>query len=305
MTRFQQSITLVVFFVLTLVLIGCAEPPEAEKAAAKVAMDKALSSGAEKYAADDLDAAKKIWNVAESEMKEEKYKEAKQSYVAAKAAFDIVAGNAEERRKIAITVEANAAVASLEEEWKNLNTNAKNVEKKMKAKEMKEAWAADAEAFTRGLKATKDKIVTDPAGTNADVVQLKSIIEKWDATFKELAAAPSEDKATKKKAEATEKRKKGGKYSIQIKAYPETGKKAATEFVTKLRKIHSDVHMERVNVRGRVWYRILVGHFANSKEASTYMKQKKILKEYPGSFVVKLTSKEKSRPDGNSGYIKS
>lgn len=287
MMHFQHSVTLVIIFILTLVFISCAEPPEAEKAAAKVAMDKALFSGAEKYAADDLDGAKKIWDVAESEMKEEKYKEAKQSYAAAKAAFDIVAGNAEEKRKTAITAEANAAVASLEEDWKNLNSTAKNVEKKMNDKEMK-AWATDAEAFTKGLKATKDKIATDPAGAKTDVVGLKSIIEKWDATFKKLAAAPSKYEATKKKAEATKKRKKEGKYSIQVRAYPANGKESATEFVTKLRKIKSDVHMERVYIGGHVWYKILVGHFATHEEASAYMKEKKISEAYPGSFVVQL-----------------
>jgi len=278
-------------------------PPEAEKAAAKIAMDKALSSGAEKYAANELDAAKKIWEAAESEMKEEKYKEAKQNYVAAKAAFDIVAANVEERKKIAITAEASASVASLEEDWKNLNIAAKNVEKKMKDKEMKEAWAADAESFTRGLKATKDKIAIDPAGAKADVIELKSIIEKWDAAFKKLAAAPSEYKATKKKAEATKKRKKAGKYSIQIIAYPETEKNDATELVTKLRKTQPDVRMDTVYVEGRVWYRIFVGHFTTHEEASTYMKQKKIFKEYPGSFV-QLTSKEESRPEVDFGHIK-
>ncbi len=291
MTRFQHSVTLVIVFVLTLVFIGCAEPPEAEKTAAKLAMDKALSSGAEKYAADEMDAAKKIWDTAETEMKGEKYKEAKQNYVAAKAAFDIVASNAEERRKIAVTAEANAAVASLEEDWKNLNIAAKNVEKKMKEEEMKEAWTADAEAFSRGLKTAKDKIATDPAGAKGDVVELKSIIDKWDTTFKKLATAPLEQKATKKKAEAAGKKKKVGKYSIQIRAYPETGKQAATEFVTKLRKTQPDVHMERVHLQGRVWYRILVGHFATHDGASAYMKQKTIFKKYPGSFVVQSTSK--------------
>ncbi len=303
MKRFRHSVTLVIIFVPTLVLIGCAEPPEAEKAAAKLAMDKALSSGAEKYAVDDRDAAKKIWDTAESEMGEKRYEEAKQSYVAAKDAFDIVAGNADERRNIAVTAEANAAVASLEEDWKNLNMAVTNIEKKMKDKETKDAWAADTEAFTIGLKETKDKIFTDPAGAKADAVGLESIIEKWDAAFKELATAPPEHKPTKKIAEVTEKRKNGGKYSIQIRAYPETEKNAAMEFATKLRREQPDVHMEIVYIRGRIWCRILVGHFVTREEASTYMKQKKVFKTYPGSFV-QLTSEEQWRPEGDFGHIK-
>ena len=66
-------------------------------------------------------------------MKEKKYKEAKQDYVAAKTAFDKAAGAVEGGKKMAeaeakkvATVEANAAVASLEEDWKNVKTAAKN-----------------------------------------------------------------------------------------------------------------------------------------------------------------------------------
>jgi flagellar basal body-associated protein FliL len=76
------------------------------------------------------------------------------------------------------------------------------------------------------------------------------------------------------------------KYSIQIRAYPETYEYTAKDFVTDLRKRQPDVHMERVHIKGRgVWYRILIGHFANIEEASTYMKEKELLKAYPGSFV--------------------
>ena len=79
-------------------------------------------------------------------------------------------------------------------------------------------------------------------------------------------------------------------YSIQVRAYPEAEINAATELVTKLRKIEPDVHMDKVYIQGRgVWNRILVGHFANFEEASIYMKGNKVFDAYPGSFV-KLTS---------------
>jgi hypothetical protein len=196
-----------IILALTLVFIGCAKPPEAEKSAAKASMDTAVSSGADKYAAGDLDAAKKIWDAAEAQMNEKKYKEAKQDYVAAKTAFDKAAGAAAEAKKVA-AAEANAAVASLEEDWKNLKTVAKNLTKKMKDKKTKDAWAADTKAFTKGLKATKDKIANDPASAKENVGELKSIIEKWDTAFKKLAATHSKHKATKKKPKHTKKRKK-------------------------------------------------------------------------------------------------
>jgi hypothetical protein len=65
-------------------------------------------------------------------------------------------------------------------------------------------------------------------------------------------------------------------------------------FANDLRKRQPDVRMERVHIQGRgVWYRSLLGHFANIEEASTYMKEKKVFKVYPGSFV-QLTSEGQS-----------
>jgi tetratricopeptide (TPR) repeat protein len=130
-----------------------------------------------------------------------------------------------------------------------------------------------------------------------------------EPTDKSLIVPPLEDTRLKPQTKIlsvidSSKSSQGKKYSIQIRAYPETGKNAAMEFVTELRKIQSDVHMERVYIRERgVWYRILVGHFANIEEASTYLKEKKGFEAYPGSFV-QITSEEQSVPQGNFGHIK-
>ena len=76
------------------------------------------------------------------------------------------------------------------------------------------------------------------------------------------------------------------KYAVQIKAYPEAEKKDAIAFVEELRKSRSDIHVDRVQMPGRgVWYRILLGHFANAEEASNYKKETQIVNTYPGSFT--------------------
>ena len=195
MKHLKYSLSLIVFLALALVVIGCAKPPEAEKAAAKTAMDAAVAKDAAKYATVDFDAAKKIWTAAEAKMTEKEYKEAQQVYINAKAAFEKAAGAAEAGKKI-LTDEATAAVASLEEGWKNLEGAAQKVAKKMKDK--KDMWDADVKAFTEGLKTTKDMIATDPSGAKTKGVELKAIIDRWDATFKELAAAPVKPEAVKK-----------------------------------------------------------------------------------------------------------
>ena len=196
MKYFKYSASLVVILILSLVFIGCAKPPEAEKSVANAAMTAAVAAGADKYAATDLGAAKKIWDTAEGQMKEKMYKEAKLAYVDAKAAFEKAAASAAAGKKAA-AAEVNVSVVALEEAWSKLETTAKTVEKKMKDK--KEAWTADATAFTERLKATKDGIAADPIGAKAKLAELKTVIDKWDAAFTELAATPVKSEKKKKK----------------------------------------------------------------------------------------------------------
>ncbi len=188
MKHLKHVVSLMMVLALALVFIGCAKPPDEEKSAAKAAMDAAAAAGADKYAATDFKAAKGLWDKAEAQMTEKKYSEAKQGYVDAKAAFQKAAAAVDAGKK-AVTAEVTAAVAALEESWKNVDAAAKKFKKKMKDK--KDAWAADVKAFEEKLKATKDMIAADPAGAKAKTGELKAIVDKWDAAFKELAAAPA------------------------------------------------------------------------------------------------------------------
>ena len=167
MKHFKYSVSLMMVLALVLVFIGCAKPPEAEQKAARAAMDAAVSAGADKYAAADLDAAKKALDAADAQVKDKKYKEAKQGYVDAKTAFEKAAGAVAAGKK-AVTDEATAAVTAMEEAWKGVEAAAQKVEKKMKDK--KDAWVADATAFGDNLKAAKEMIAAEPtlAKTKAD-----------------------------------------------------------------------------------------------------------------------------------------
>ena len=196
MKHFKYSVSLMVVLALSLVFIGCAKPPEAEQKAAKDAMDASVAAGADKYAAADLQAAKKHWESAEAQVKEKKYKEAKQVYVDAKAAFEKAAAAVAAGKKAA-TDEANAAVAALEEDWKSIEDSVKKIEKKMK--DQKDAWEADAKSFVDGLKASKEMIAADPLGAKEKAGELKAVVEKWAAAFKEMAASPAKPEAKKKK----------------------------------------------------------------------------------------------------------
>jgi predicted Zn-ribbon and HTH transcriptional regulator len=188
MTNFKYSASVMIIFALTLALIGCVRPPEAEKSAAKAAMETAMSSGADKYAVADLDAAKKMLETANAQMKEKNYRKAKQDYLAAQAAFNKATGAVATGRKLAAT-EIQTAVATLEEKWKSITTAAII---KIRDKEMKDDWAADEKAFAESLQAAKDMIVMEPAGAKGQVDKLKAIIAKWDT------AKPEQQTATEK-----------------------------------------------------------------------------------------------------------
>jgi hypothetical protein len=196
MRMFKLSLFVLVAFALGMVLSGCSKPPEAEKEAAKKAMDAAISVGADQYASADLKAAKEVWDNAESQMKEKNYKEARQTYFDAKAAFEKAAAGVESGKK-AVADQANAALKTLEKEWKKLRVTATKMEKKLKAR--KQAWTADAKAISEGLAKSKEMIASAPAEAKAKLDELKSMIDRWGATFREMAKSPSKPKPTKKK----------------------------------------------------------------------------------------------------------
>ena len=149
MKHIRLSISVLVVLALVMVLGSCAKPPETEKQAAKSAMDAAISAGADKYATDSLDAARKIWDTAEFQMKEKKYEEAKKSYIDATAAFNKAFMEAE--KKVAAD-QANAALATVEKLWKNVEATAKKMGKKLKDRE---AWTADAKAISEAWEKQK------------------------------------------------------------------------------------------------------------------------------------------------------
>jgi len=192
MKNIRLSISVLVVLALVIVLGSCAKPPEAEKQAAQSAMDAAISAGADKYASESLDAAKKIWNTAESQMKEKKYEEAKKSYIDATTAFKAAAMEA---RKKATVEQANAALATIEESWENVEATAKKMGKKLKDKE---AWTADAKAISEGLGKAKEMIAANPFQAKTKLDELKTTVDKWENTFKEMVTAPAKPEAVKK-----------------------------------------------------------------------------------------------------------
>ena len=196
MKKVKLSVFVLAVLALGMLFVGCSKPPEAEKEVAKKAMDAAISAGANKYATADLEAANKVWDTAESQMQEKKYKEAKQNYIDAKAAFEKAAAAVEAGKK-AVADQADAALKASEEGWKKISVTAKKMEKKLKGR--KEAWTTDAKTIQESLGKAKEMIAASPAEAIAKLDELKAMIDRWENTFKGMAKVPTKPKATKKK----------------------------------------------------------------------------------------------------------
>jgi hypothetical protein len=184
---------LIMLLILTVVgaFLGCAKPPEAEKAAAFAAKDAAVSAEAPRYASEDYSAAVKLWDAAEAQVKEKKYQEAKQGYLDAKAAFEKAAGAVAAGKK-ALTGEVSsdelkAVVTRLEEDWQKLQALARKVETKL---EKKKLWENDAKTFVERLQAAKDMLATDPISAKIKIDALRPFIDSYTKIFRQIEAAP-------------------------------------------------------------------------------------------------------------------
>jgi hypothetical protein len=202
MKNYKWLVAVMMILVVAGAFTGCAKPPEAEKAAAKTALDAAIAAHADKYATTDYTAARQIWDSAESQVKEKKYEEAKKGYIDAKAAFEKAADVVETGKK-AFTSQAAAAVADLEAAWTNLEAMAKKYENRL---EKKKLWEGDSKTFLEGLTSARGMISTDPAGATEKAGQLKRFLDTYSALFKQLASAPvkSQSQAVRRKAKSQE-----------------------------------------------------------------------------------------------------
>ncbi len=187
MKNLRFSVVSLFIFMLALIFIGCAKPPDAEKSAAQSALNAATTAGAEKYAAVPMEAGKMLWGEAEKQLRAEEFEAAKVGYLAAKTAFDKAAKATGEAKK-ALADEVTKTIAGLEEQWMAVQAAALAIEKKMAAQ--KEAWEADVLLLTQELQAAKGMIVANAEGAKSKAVELKAIIDKWDTTVKELEKVP-------------------------------------------------------------------------------------------------------------------
>lgn len=189
MKYFKYAVSLMVVVGLVFMFASYTKSPVSEeKSSAKAAMDAAVALGADKYAAADFKVAKDLWNKAEFQMTGKKYADAQQFYIDARPAFEKAAGGIE-AGKVAMAKEVPVALAILETNWKKLQVNFKQYEKRMSDRKIE--WATDTKTFAGELKSAKGITATDLPGAKAKADELKAMIDKWDAAFKEAASLPA------------------------------------------------------------------------------------------------------------------
>ncbi|NWF91819.1 MAG: SPOR domain-containing protein [Syntrophaceae bacterium] len=80
-------------------------------------------------------------------------------------------------------------------------------------------------------------------------------------------------------------------YTIQVGAYRDL--KSARDLFEDLKDEGLDTYYTKLEGKRRgTFYKVFVGHFASEKEAARFLKEKRILEDYPGSFVRKAPSFE-------------
>ena len=198
MKNAKWVVAVMMIMVSVSMFIGCTNPPEAEKSAAKTAMDAAVAAEAPRYARADFEAAMQLWDTSEVQVQEKKYKEAKRGYLAASAAFEKAEAAVAAGKKALVgevnADELNAAIARLEADWENLQVLAKKLGAKL---EKKKLWEADAKSFAEGLKAAKNMSAADPVSAKLKLDFLRPFIDSYTKIFKQLEAVPAKPKTTR------------------------------------------------------------------------------------------------------------
>lgn len=192
MAHFKRLKFCIMLMAVTIALYGCAKPPEAERAAAKVSMEQALAAGADKYAIGDFNNAGKHLENAELLNERKRYQKARAQYQTACEAFKKAAAAAVENYKF-LVVKNWTMINALEGRWEKLKKSVKKVKKQ----KTEDAWVVDEQVFVRSLQEAKDMNTDSVSMSAGKINELQSLLARWEAAFPEDAELAKAD-ATKK-----------------------------------------------------------------------------------------------------------
>jgi len=80
-------------------------------------------------------------------------------------------------------------------------------------------------------------------------------------------------------------------YAVQVGVFRDWGN--TSDLIEALQKKEIEAYWIEVDSKGRgTLYKVFAGYFTDRNEATEFMKEKEILKNYPGSFVQEISSQE-------------
>lgn len=210
---------LILMLVFSIAMLwSCAQPPTQEMDAAKAAIEKAVTAGADKYAATELEAAKSAFALAEQKVNAKDYEGAK---AAAKEAVEkaTAAEAAVTTGKDAVKAEIDAMVPGVEKDYATLQKQAKAAKANKKAAEQLKSTIDEIPAIETELKDAKAAYdAGDFAGAKEKYTAAKV---KIDDSAKSITAVVGE---MKKPVPAKKSVKKSAKKPVK-KAVKKTSKK--------------------------------------------------------------------------------
>ncbi len=169
--------------VMLLFLTSCAKAPLKEKAAAEQARMAALAADAQRYAEATMTSARKLWDQAETSLKQKQYRAAKAAFRAARQSYDKAAMLVSQNKEVMVNA-IKEGVDEADQDWQTLNQKMDQTGKRL-SKDLKKAWKDDQLMVRTALQSAhaflKDQ---DPLDARQQLNNAKTLIEKWKKLLK-------------------------------------------------------------------------------------------------------------------------
>lgn len=169
--------------VILLFLTSCAKAPMKEKAAAEQARMAALAADAEHYARATMTSAQKLWDQAETFLKQKRYAAAKKAYRIARKAYEKAADLVSQNKDVMVSA-VNEGVTEADQEWQSMSKKVDQMGKRM-SKDMRKAWKQDTMMVLTSLQSARSFLKEQhPLDARQQLNNAKMLIEKWRKLLK-------------------------------------------------------------------------------------------------------------------------
>jgi len=172
----------VAFLAWTIVLTAarCSPAPYAEKEAAEASVRRAVVTGAETYAPEELGAARDALTAAQNLTSDKRYKPARDIYLLVKVLAE-TATETTETRKATLQAQVEQDLIRVEKRWRQIERRVRirTAVTRASSAERRE-WAEDAERAELALRSARSLAHDDPIEANVNLTMLDDVLVKWE-----------------------------------------------------------------------------------------------------------------------------